>query len=143
MMSPEHHLFVSALLASLFYYFTSSIPGSILAFCGGFWIDLDHFIDFWLYKKRITYTKEFFTWYCLRSGKIYIIFHSLELWIVLLSSSLILKSLPLLGLSIGMGIHLLMDIFGNGARPEAYLLAYRILVGFSTEKMIKQSVRIQ
>lgn len=134
-MQPEYHLFVSAGLASVFYLLTGSIAGSVAAFFGGFFIDLDHFIDFWLYKKKITYTNEFFSNYSKKTGKIYLIFHSVELLWLLYLVQLVTGSAILLGLCAGMAVHLAMDIIGNGVNPLCYFLFYRALHGFRRERM--------
>jgi hypothetical protein len=135
-MKPEYHLFVSAALASGFYLFTGSVWGSILAFAGGFLIDIDHFFDFWLYKKRITYTSEFFTNHFQKSGHIIVIFHSIELlWLVYLAQ--VLTASPIvLGLAAGMTVHMLMDLFGNrDMHPLGYFFMFRYLKKFNAKKI--------
>lgn len=133
-MKAEYHLFVSAALASVFYVLTGSLWGSIFAFCAGFFIDLDHFFDFWLYKRRITYTSEFFTLYYRKTGKLYLPLHSIELlWLAYLVQAMT-GSVLILGICAGMTVHMIMDLFGNRmARPFTYFLSFRIFHGFKSK----------
>ncbi len=135
-MKPEYHLFVSAALSSVFYLMTGSVEGSVASFVGGFLIDTDHFLDFWLYKKRITYTNEFFGKYYEKFGKVFIPLHSVELlWLAYLAQVLT-GSVILLGLCAGMAVHLIMDIIGNkNVSPFTYFLFYRALNRFERARL--------
>jgi hypothetical protein len=137
-MKAEYHLFVSTALASVFYVLTGSLWGSIFAFCAGFWIDLDHFFDFWLYKRKLTLTREFFTNYYHKSGKIYVPLHSIELlWLAYLIQVLS-GSVVILGICVGMTVHMVMDLFGNRTlHPLAYFLSFRILNNFRAKHIAK------
>ncbi|MFH0869776.1 MAG: hypothetical protein V1866_01840, partial [archaeon] len=78
-MEPEIHLFVSAVLAAVVYLFTASIPAAVACFVGGFLIDLDHILEYWLYRRRISFTGEFFSLYPKKAGHLYLFLHSYEL----------------------------------------------------------------
>jgi len=132
-MRPEAHLFVSAALSSVFYLLTGSVEGAVAVFVGGFFIDLDHFLDFWIYKRRITYTSEFFSHYSLKMGKMYVLLHSVELLWLLCFAQVVTGSTALLGFCVGMTVHLVMDMLGNGKNPMMYFMSYRIMNGFRIE----------
>jgi hypothetical protein len=135
-MQPEYHLFVSAGLASVFYLLTGSVTGSVAVFFGGFFIDFDHFIDFWMYKRKVTYTNEFFSKYHMRFGKVLIPLHSVELLWVMYMVQMLTGSVLLLGLCAGMAVHLVMDMFGNGLNPFSYFLFYRLINRFDKDRLL-------
>lgn len=138
-MKPEYHLFVSAALSSVFYLMTGSVAGSVASFLGGFFIDLDHFVDFWTYKRRITYSKEFFGKYFEKFGRVLIPLHSVELlWLIYLVQ-VATGSVILLGLCAGMAVHLVMDMIGNiDLNPFSYFLFYRIINRFSRPRLARK-----
>ncbi|OGM02435.1 hypothetical protein A3K72_02320 [Candidatus Woesearchaeota archaeon RBG_13_36_6] len=131
-MKPEYHLVASAFLGLVLLYFTKSPLAALMCFLSGFLlIDLDHFFDFWVYKKKITFSREFFEKYCEISGKIYIFFHSFEL-ILLLWVLFAVFDIGIVGIGIIVGLlsHLVIDLLGNGMHPLGYFLTYRVLKGF-------------
>lgn len=131
-MRPWQHLISSFLLALLFFYLTKEPVASFMVFVSGFLlIDLDHFIDFWVYKKRITYSNEFFGKYYNKLGKIYIFFHSFEL-MFLLGILFYVSDFGIIGIGImvGMLFHLSLDLLFNDVHPLTYFLIFRILKGF-------------
>ena len=135
-MKPEYHLFISLLLGSAFFIYTGSIAAGLACFLAGFFIDLDHFIDFWIYKKRITYTKEFFQHYHRRLGKLYVVLHSYELVIGLLVIVLVFNlGVVGVGVVLGMGFHLVLDFLTNDVHPLAYFLSYRMAKGFDVRQL--------
>jgi len=130
-MRPQYHLIASFLLALIFFYFTKSTLTSLLCFFSGFLIDLDHFIDFWLYKRKITFSKEFFSEYYKRFGRMYVLFHSFELVLMLWIFFLVFDfEIIGLGIILGMVSHLLMDLWGNPVHTLSYFFTYRFLKGF-------------
>ena len=128
-MKAKHHLIISLVLALLLYYFTQSLF-SFLTIVSGFIIDIDHLLDFWLYKHKITMTKEIFNGFHLRWDKAYVFLHSIELLLLFLILSII-KPLWWLPISVGYTAHMVMDIVANGAPLRAYFLTYRIAKHFN------------
>ncbi|MFH1398505.1 MAG: hypothetical protein ABIG95_00145 [Candidatus Woesearchaeota archaeon] len=135
-MYPEYHLVVSLILMVAYYYFTGSAFGSLAAFCGSFFIDIDHFFEFWDYKKRVVVNKEFFrNKYYKKKGKIYVVFHSYELIAAVFAIFWVLELAVVgTGIALGMGLHLLMDIINNGWSWKEYFLVYRLHKGFRNSK---------
>jgi hypothetical protein len=138
-MKPIYHL-ISAMILSLFVYdLTNSPIAAALTLCGGFWIDLDHFLDFWLYKGKITYTHEFIEGYNHKFGKMYVLLHSYELLFGVIVIGLVTRSTMILGLGLGASVHLAMDTFGNPVFICTYSLAYRVYKRFDWHALIDKS----
>lgn len=139
-MKPKTHIISSTLLALVFYYFTKSIIGSIAAFASGVFIDLDHLVDFWLSHPQKPFSlKEFFfpNNYMKRNQKAYVPLHSYELaillWVVVISRGAL--SAPwLLGVSLGITLHLILDDIGNNMKTFSYFLIFRIYKKFRVFK---------
>lgn len=132
-MGPLIHLIVSLILAGGIFYFTNSVPAAIWSFVAGFWIDIDHFFDFWLYKKKITFDIEFFHPYHKKFGRVYLIFHSWELLLLLMVWFYFNQSVVGLGIILGMTIHMMMDFFYNPVRPLGFFLMFRIANSFKSK----------
>ncbi len=137
-MDPEYHLVSSVLGGIIIYFFTGSGLMFFLFFAGGFLIDLDHVIDFWIYKKRITYTKEFFSGFHRNWGKLPILFHSIEFLPLLMILGVIagLHEYAFV-LVLGMLLHLTMDALHNSADKYTYFLTYRMINNFKTKELVK------
>lgn len=129
---PHYHFVVSAFLAVVVFHFTKSLQASLLCFIAGFAIDVDHVIDFWLYRRKITIDKEIFQHFHGRFGKIYVFLHSIELLvpIVLLGSMNSHAMVLSAALALGFISHLLLDFLSYDLHPLSYFLTYRILKKF-------------
>ncbi len=122
-----HVVLTSAL--SCFFYFSTGRPGqAALCILGGLFIDVDHFIDHFLYHGWTFSLKEFLYHSHLDSGKIYIVFHSWELVILLWGVSFMVSWL--LPLAAGMTLHLAVDQVLCTRSKLFYFLAYRWYHGF-------------
>lgn len=111
------------------------------AVCGGFLVDMDHFIDYylafglhwnWFYFKN---GYEF-----LKAGKIYVLFHAWEyviilLFLVYLTRSKYLKTI-FLGLALGLFIHLWTDVIVDQMPIRSYFLSYRLKNNFDNKNII-------
>jgi len=129
-MEPETHLFVSAALASAVYFFTTSIPAAVAAFAGGFLLDLDHFFDFMIFKKRLVLDSQFFTLYFRKTGYLFILLHSYEMVLALWVLAFLTDSILVLGFAVGVTLHMLMDVVGNHLDKRVYSLIFRLANGF-------------
>jgi hypothetical protein len=124
------HAVEAVLLAVFFLWLTLSWKWSILAIAGTILIDIDHFIDYFLYYGRRFDILSFFRRGYSASGKCYLIFHSLEAVFVLWIFSM--KFLWITPLATGMTVHLLTDQFlSHQAKPFALFLLWRWKNGFS------------
>jgi hypothetical protein len=137
-MDPEIHLFVSAALASVVYLFTGSIPAAVAFFVGGFLIDVDHVLEYWMYRRKINLSGEFFTEYAKKSGRLYIFLHSYELLAGVLVLAMLTKSAIVWGLWFGMGQHMILDMIGNNLTLKTFSLSYRIANNFRSDIFFKK-----
>lgn len=132
---PVHlsiHLFFSLLAGSIVWrIWKKPLAAFLFAFLGGFLIDLDHFIDYflafgwhwnWLYFEK--------GYQFLKSGKIYLVFHSWEYVIILLLLVFLFRSKLVktifLALALGALFHLATDVVVDDEPPRSYFLTYRI-----------------
>ena len=111
-------------------------------FIGGFLIDLDHFIDYylafgwhwdWQYFKQ---GHEF-----LKTSKIHVLFHGWEYVIILMLSLFLFKHkyarTAILALALGIFFHLATDVVVDDMSVKAYSLNYRIKNNFESAKILK------
>ncbi len=128
------HFVVSAALAAAYFFITGSYWGAAGLFAGGFMIDFDHMIDFLFYKRKLVLTPEFFSSNSRRIGKLYIFFHSYEIVAAVYAAALLSGSAMLIGVGIGMTVHLAMDVIGNPVHPQTFSLIYRMSKGFKAQE---------
>ncbi len=135
-MSPTAHVIASAATSVAFYGVTRSIPGTIMCFLSGIFIDIDHLFDLWWHKKRLTFSYKELLYYCELSpdGKLMLAFHSYELFVLLWALVILGKwGLFWWGLMVGATVHIILDQIYNPVRPSTYFFIYRWKNGFSKE----------
>ncbi len=126
------HFTVTLSLACFFYFFTGRISWVILCITGGILIDIDHFIDHFLHYGRHFRLVDFLFHSYLDSGKIYVVFHSWEILILLwIISFRVSWFIPL---AAGMTGHLMIDQLFSRKPKLFYFLAFRWYHGFSRDK---------
>ncbi|MFA5961782.1 MAG: hypothetical protein WC848_03825 [Parcubacteria group bacterium] len=132
---PVHlsiHLFFS-LLAGLIAWRIWKKPfwAFSFGFLGGFLIDLDHFIDYFL-AFGWNWQWEYFQngYQFLKSGKIYVFFHGWEYVLIFLLLVYLLKSklakTVFLALALGVFFHLVADVIIDDTPVKSYFISYRI-----------------
>ena len=103
-------------------------------------IDLDHFIDYFLYVdfSRFNLAEFLAVDYVLEVNKIYVLFHGWEFVLLFLLLANIFKKYQPILLTIGLAVfgHLLVDQFTNGAVFFSYSLIYRFINDFSYNAFI-------
>lgn len=129
------HLIVTSILSLLIYKFYSNFALVVLAVIGGILIDLDHFIDYFMCFGFKFDLKKFVLIDYLKSGRIYIFFHSWELIILIYLTGFFLGwGRYSLALSLGMLGHLVVDSsFRKAFLP--YSLFYRMWYNFDAYKV--------
>ena len=127
-MSPGRHVLVSGLVATGCGCLWRSPAAAAAAFVAGTAIDVDHFLDFSLNRMGPFSVRRFID-VCsgFRLRRLYLLAHSLE-WIVPFLLWAALPSQPrwIQAAGVGLGLHMLMDLIGNGMLPQAYFLSFRI-----------------
>ena len=139
-MSPGRQVLVSGLVATGYGCLWRSPAAAAAAFVAGTAIDLDHLIDFHLNRSG-PFTVRRFVDVCsgFRLRRLYLLAHSLE-WIVpfLLWTAVPAQPRWVQAAGVGLGLHMAMDLIGNGMLPQAYLLSYRAACRFDPVRCIFQ-----
>ena len=120
-MLPKTHIILGAIFSLLIYFFLHlSLFSVILIFLASFFIDFDHYL-WYIYKKKSLNLKNAYNWFKKKREKwtklskkereiykrVYLVFHSVEFWIVLLALSFINKIF--LFILIGVLFHIIID----------------------------------
>jgi hypothetical protein len=142
-MKTTSHIVASAVAGAAAYKITGTAQTAAALFLGGVLIDLDHVLDYLVLAKEKHTVRNFFSWFNdIRWKRIVVVFHSYEFYAFFLLIALLFPNDILTGLAIGIGLHLIMDQFGNtqpinGIRLSwrFYFLAFRYASGFELQKM--------
>lgn len=111
----------------------------IVSLIFGVFIDLDHFIDFFLHYGLSLNIQNFLSGdYFDKSGKVYVLFHGWELLpLYWLAGKFIGKKFKLKGLEwaiiLSIAGHLLFDSLAYAHHPLAYFFTYRFLNNFTLQ----------
>jgi len=133
------HFTISLLIGLLLYYHYKDYRLILASILFGIFIDLDHFIDFFLnYGLSLNLSNFFAGNYFDESGKIYVLFHGWEfLPFYWLAGKFIGKKLKIKGLgwaiSLSIAGHLVFDSFAYSHHPLAYFFIYRFINGFTLQ----------
>lgn len=146
-MQPHTHAFASAIAGGALYTLTKSEHLAISCFLSGVLIDLDHLLDFFIFSKAKFSVKALFLYYReIKIDKLLLVFHSYELYAILLFAGYFIKNDIYIGILIGMGLHLILDQLGNRhllnkSKSSAwfYFISYRYRLGFKKGKLLKTS----
>ena len=151
-MSLIAHELIHLSLSLLSGYLAWQISGNPYTFAfgliGGFFVDVDHLIDYFLafkFKWNLSYFLKGYQF--LKSDKIYVFFHSWELSITLLLISIyfvlnstsftdLTSSTNLTGFALAYFFHLLFDSLINHLRPLSYFLIYRAFHNFNLKNLV-------
>ena len=140
-MRPTHHLIISAGFGAAYGAAMNSWSGAAAVVISGVLIDLDHHIEYYIAHKKIPWSYKELKRFCAAHqewNKIYLIFHSYELLVILWLSAYIFQwNTFWTGIVVGMTQHMICDEFYNPIRPLGYFWWYRIKHGFAREKIIK------
>lgn len=117
--------------------------GLVAGILGGFLIDLDHVIEYFLVfgpNFNLHYFLEGRQF--LMSDKVRLVFHAYEYFPVLIVLAYLLRekrnvAIFLLALAFAGLVHLVSDSFINNYPPRNYLIIYRASKGFSTPKLLR------
>jgi len=127
-MKVKSHAAISAAFSGVIYLVTQDPTLSITSFLVGVFIDIDHTFEYLrVYGFHMNIPFFFKTFYEGRYLKIFLIFHSWELVVLLGAFSVILNWQPVLtGIFLGMLHHLIADQIYNDAGPFSYFILWRM-----------------
>lgn len=136
------HFFVSLLAGTVvFFIWKKAFFSFLAAIVGGFLIDVDHLVDYYIafgFYFRLDYFLKGYQF--LESDKLYIFLHGWEYGIILLVVAFIVREKitrsVFLALALGLFFHLTTDVFLNSMPAKSYSLVYRIKNEFSIEKLV-------
>ena len=134
LLSEIGHFVITLFLAAYMYFKTRSWMAVAATFLTGFFIDVDHLVDYFYYAGPRFSLKEFLSLhYVHETGKILTPFHAWEYVLLLLWGRRFSQKYAtvLLGMAVGLAGHLVWDQISNGASILAYSIIYRILTDFS------------
>ena len=144
------HLLLSVIAGLAVYLIFRKWQSFLAAILVGVFADIDHLIDFFLYKKSFSINlEEFFSGkYFDYSGKVYLFFHGYEYVVILLILAFLIylknkkKLLSakkvaisiLLALSLSLFLHLVYDVFSYKPKWPTYSIIYRVVNNFDHDK---------
>jgi len=123
------HVVSTILLSTWVYQKTENLFYVAILILAGIFLDLDHFIDYFIFFKNKFDLRALLESSYLRSGKSYLLFHSWEINFILLIFGLGLKSYPLDMFVLGSSMHLAIDNIQRKNRLF-YFFIYRLYKGF-------------
>ena len=105
----------------------SPLAGAITLFAGVL-VDVDHIVEIWLWLVRKV-----------KPTRLFVFLHAWEGLAALIILLIVLgASPPLIGLTVGYGLHVLGDNLFNRARHLAYFISWRLINGFRIEAFTHQ-----
>jgi len=112
-----------------------------LAAClfSGVLIDIDHYLDYYLFHRKLPADFEDMRLYCanVRRGKLYLFLHAWESILILWFFIHLLGLGEMwIGLALGLTLHVLGDNLVNPLKPFAYFFTYRVLHRFARAKLL-------
>lgn len=142
-MSPGGHLLTTALTCAAVQVTTGSVALAAGVLAGGFLIDVDHVVDYLTFDRRRDLRPAAFLRYYSeqRLQRAVLLLHSYELLAALIALSWAMNSTWLWGYSLGMALHLPLDVLFNGRALSKnlvpfYSFAYRWHAGFRAEPLL-------
>jgi len=138
-MKPSRHIIASALLSGVLWFFTKSFFAAGLCFVSGVLIDVDHVIEYIIHygARGLNLKKVYKACEDMRFNRLYLVFHTAELGILLWAATVLTQNIYLLALASGYSLHLILDIVGNQVHPLYYFFILRLLHKFHTERLTK------
>jgi len=145
-MKPGAHVSVSFSVAIIIAFATKSLYNALLCFVGGVLVDVDHIIEHAIHYgiKDITIKRLYEAGHATGTQqeggykKIYLIFHSVELCVLLWLFYAFTRNIYVASFSIGYSLHLLMDYIGNETIFGTYFFIWRASTGFSAYRSLRR-----
>lgn len=139
-MKPSIHAIASFFLGMAIWFFTKSIYAALLCFVSGTFVDFDHVIEYVVHfgRKGLSIKEIYRVCNERLFEKLYVVFHSAELAILLCVLGVYTKNIYLLAISAGYTSHLILDFIGNPLHLFSYFLLRRFMRKFKAERLVKK-----
>lgn len=143
-MKPSRHVIASFSIALILWFFTKSVYAAIICFASGVLVDTDHIIEYVIHHgwrgislEKVYHTSEETAVKESASGfgRVYLIFHSGEIAILLWIATAFTKNVFLLAVALGYSSHLILDCIGNPMYPSSYFIISRGIKKFNPDKL--------
>jgi hypothetical protein len=131
------HCVITLSIAAAIYLHSHNITYVLIFIAGGIFIDLDHFIDYFIYHKGELNMVKFVRCTYLKSEKVYVVLHSWELNLCVFAVAIATASVELFMLGISLAIHFLIDGVQRKDR-FFYFLIYRISKRFDAKVLLPE-----
>jgi hypothetical protein len=129
---------LSTVILSLFLYATYHDVTYIgVAIAGCIFIDIDHFVDYFRHYKMKVDPAAFLRHEYLKSGKVYLYFHSWEVVSLIYCAAFLFDSRIAFILAASLSIHLAIDNVQR-RRPFFYFLLYRLYKRFDARYLLPE-----
>ena len=141
-MRPIYHVMVSGGVSAIFAIWVQSFWAISVCFLSGIFIDLDHHLDYVLFRKKIPFRYRDLIDFLENdhASKLYLILHSHELLLLFWISIFYFSLDPIwFGMALGFTTHIICDEIVNPLRPLAYFLTYRVKHKFSRTMLFKEN----
>jgi len=140
-MRPSYHIAASAGISLGLQATMHSWPATLGCFLSGVLIDVDHYLEYCLIRKKFPFRYEHLVDFCFDGSvsKIYLFFHAYEYLVILWF--LICFFHPgnvWLGVATGLTTHLFFDQFTNPIKPYFYFLTFRVKNRFEKSKILSE-----
>ena len=140
-MRPTHHVIASAGISLGVHAATHSWPATLGCFLSGVLIDIDHYWDYYLVRKKFPFKYKDLVDFGedLKQKKVYLFFHGYEpllaLWLLIYFLDL---GVVWVGVAVGLTTHLLCDQWTNPCKPLFYFMTYRLKHRFEKSKLLSK-----
>ena len=138
-MKASYHIAVSAGVALGLQSQVHSWPAAAVCFLSGVLIDIDHYLDYYIVKKKFPFNYQELLDFCYydKAPKIYLFFHGYEyllaLWLIVPFTHF---NSVYAGFVLGLTVHVFFDQFTNPIKPLFYFVTYRISQSFMKVKTL-------
>jgi len=132
-MKTSHHIAASAVISAGFQATMHSWPATLGCFLSGVLIDTDHYLEYWIIKKKFPFHFQDLIDFCFDASitKTYLVFHAYEFllifWLLIYFCAL---GKIWTGIALGLTTHMILDQFFNPIKPLFYFITFRIKNGF-------------
>ncbi len=140
-MRPSYHIAASAGVSVGVHLTMHSWPAAMGCFVSGVLIDLDHYLEYYIFRKKFPWDYKDLVRFCfdVRVKQSFLVLHAYELlflfWFFIYFFGL---GKVWTGIAIGLTAHLALDQFTNPIKPLCYFLIYRMNHQFLKAKIFSE-----